>query len=300
MGLPAEIPGTQPRSESVLVHQINQDYTTAFNIALVSGRLFTTTDINSAQQVALVNERFVRSRLEGREPLGQLVRLPRLKQPPFDLRDDGFQIVGVVGDTPNIGLNEPLIPEIYLPFTATGFADRIAVRTEVDPSGLARALVAQIYAIDRNQPVMSVQTLEQVLHDEEYATPRFNLALLSVFAAVGTILAIVGVYGVMSNAVAQQRHEIGVRIALGAEARTIAGMVIGRGSRLLLAGMVVGLIGSVASARLLARQVWNVSPFDPLAFAVVCAIVLVAGLQACIWPARRAARIDPIIALRQE
>jgi putative ABC transport system permease protein len=216
------------------------------------------------------------------------------------LKNDAFDIVGVVQDTFNNGLSDPIMPEIYLPYTVIGIADRLIIRTEADPAGVQRALVGQVYAIDRNQPVTQVQTLATVLRDQEYATPRFNLALLSVFAVVGIVLAIVGVYGVMSNAVAQQRQEIGVRLALGASGQRIARMIVARGSRLLVAGIVVGLIGSGVAARLLARQVWNVAPFDPLAFAIVCAIVLVAGLQACFWPARRAARTDPIIALRQE
>jgi putative ABC transport system permease protein len=165
---------------------------------------------------------------------------------------------------------------------------------------VSRAIVGQVYAIDKNQPVMDVKALDVVLKDSAYARPRFNLTLLGVLAAVGMMLAIVGVYGVMSTAVAQQRHEIGVRMALGASAGSIARMVITRGSWLLGIGIVLGLIGASAVARLLARQVWNVAPFDPLAFAVVSLILLLAGLQACFWPARRAARIDPIIALREE
>ena len=126
------------------------------------------------------------------------------------------------------------------------------------------------------------------------------MVLLSIFAAVGLTMAIVGVYGVMSSAVAQERQEIGVRMALGADAGTIARMVILRGSRLLLAGVALGLAGSVAAGRLLAQQVWRVSAFDPIAFAAVAAILLTAGLLACAWPAWRAARIDPIAGLRQD
>jgi predicted permease len=295
-----DVAGAQPNSEPVVVHNVNQDYTSAFNIRLISGRGFSTADINAAQPVALVNQRFVRSRLEGGEPLGRVVHIPRLKDAPFLLRSDAFQIIGVVNDMLNSGLSEPVRPEIYLPFTMIGMSDRLAIRTELDPAGVTRALVTQVYAIDSNQPVMSVQTLATLLRDQEYATPRFNLALLSVFAGVGIVLAIVGVYGVMSNVVAQQRQEIGVRLALGASGGTIARMILIRGSRLLLAGMVVGLVGSGIAARLLARQVWNVSAFDPVAFAAVCGIVLAAGLQACLWPARRAARTDPIVALRQD
>lgn len=295
-----EVAGVPASAEAVMVHQINAGYTATLGIRLASGRLFTDSDIASTQPVALVNERFVRTRLDNRPPLGQVVRIPRFKQPPVSLPDDAFQIVGVVHDTLNQGLAEPAMPEIFLPFTTTGFADLLVVRSPLDPASISRAVVGQVYAIDRNQPVMDVKALDVVLNEWEYATPRFNLTLLGVLAAAGLILAIVGVYGVMSTAVAQQRHEIGVRMALGAGAGTIARMVLARGFWLLFVGIVLGLAGAAGIARLLARQVWNVPPFDPLAFTVVSLILLVAGLQACVWPARRAARVDPIIALRDE
>lgn len=296
----ADIAGAPPSAEPVEVHQINADYTKVYDIRLAAGRLFTESDVNGAQPVALVNERFVRTRLDGREPLGQVVRLPRLRQPPFGIKDDAFQIVGVVQDTLNQGLTNPVTPEVYLPFTALGVADQLVVRTEAEPAGVTRAVISKVYAIDRNQPVAFVRPLNAILNEDEYATPRFNLALLSVFAVVGLILAIVGVYGVMSSAVAQQTHEIGVRTALGADSGTIARMVMMRGSKLLLIGLALGLAGSFATVRLLASQVWNVSPLDPFAFGAVSVILLAAGLLACASPARRAARIDPIVALRQE
>jgi putative ABC transport system permease protein len=208
--------------------------------------------------------------------------------------------VGVVHDTINRGLADPVIPEVFVPFTPAAAANLVVVRAHGDPARNSRTVIGQVYAIDPNQPVTQVKTLDVLLGEIEYATPRFNLTLLSALAAVGLILAVVGVYSVMSNAVAQQKHEIGVRMALGASARTIARMVLARGSWLLLVGVAIGLAGAGAIARLLARQVWNVPPFDPLAFGAVSAILLAAGLQACFWPARRAARIDPIIALRDE
>ena len=295
----AEVAGTASNSEMVAVHQISAGYPAALGIRLASGRLFTDADVNNVQPVALVNERFVRSRLEGRTPLNQVVRLARLNQPPFSVRHEGFHIVGVVHDTPNRGLDEPVMPEVYVPYSAAGLANLVVIRTQPDPATLTRAAIAQVYAIDRNQPVTDVRTLEVLLREIEFATPRFNLTLLGVFAVIGLVLSIVGVFGVMSTTVAQQRHEIGVRLALGADARTIARMVMTRGSWLLVAGIVLGLAGAAVVARVLARQVWNVAPFDPLAFAAVAAVLLATGLLACAWPARRAARIDPIIALRE-
>jgi putative ABC transport system permease protein len=296
----ADVSGAPATDDPVEVHHVNAGYTAALGIRLASGRTFTDADVNAAAPVALVNDRFVRMRLEGRQPLGQFVRLPWLKQPPFGIKEDAFQIVGVVHDVLNRGVDEPAMPEIYVPFTAVGIANLLVVRTENDPSTLTRAIVSQIYAVDPSQPVTEVKPLDVILREEEFATPRFNLTLLSVFAGLGLALAIVGVYGVMSTVVAQQRHEIGVRMALGASAGTIARMIIGRGSRLLVVGIVLGLAGSILAARSLAQQVWNVSPFDPVAFGLVSVILLAAGLQACVWPARRAARIDPVIALRQD
>ena len=191
------------------------------------------------------------------------------------------------------------MPEVYIPFTALGASNLVAVRTSGDPSDVTRAVIGQVYAIDAAQPVTNVSTVAQLLKEEELATPRFNLVLLSIFAIVGLALAVVGVYGVMSTAVAQERQEIGVRMALGADASSITRMVLIRGSRLLLAGIAVGLLGSVAAGRWLAGDVWRVSGVDPLAFATVAALLLVVGLQACYWPARRAARIDPVIAMRE-
>jgi ABC-type antimicrobial peptide transport system permease subunit len=284
----------------VEVHQVNPGYLTALGITLSTGRMLAPDDVSARRPVAIVNERFVQARFGGRPPIGQAVRLPRLKDPPFAMATDTFEVVGVVRDTPNDGLANPAIPEVFLPFSLAGVSNGLIVHTALDPAMLVRSVTAQVYAIDPSQPVAYVQTLDTAIQEDAYSTPRFNLILLSVFAAMGLVLAIVGVYGVMSAAVAQQRHEIGVRMALGAGARTVARMIIMRGSRLLLIGMALGLAGSLLTARLLARQVWNVAPFDPLAFAIVSMVLLAAGLQACLWPALRAARTDPVVALRQD
>jgi ABC-type antimicrobial peptide transport system permease subunit len=215
------------------------------------------------------------------------------------VKNPQFDIVGIVADTLNDGMSQPILPEVYVPFTMAGIANYVVIRTNVEPGTLTRSVSSQVYAIDRNQPVANVMTLETLLKEEEYARPRFNLALLSVFGGIGLVLAVVGVYGVMSNAVAQQRQEIGVRMALGASSATIARMIVVSGSRLLGVGLFVGLAGSIVLARLLAHNVWNISGFDPIAFAVVTLVVLAAGVQACLWPAWRASRIDPLVALRE-
>lgn len=266
----------------------------------MTGRLLSEIDVAGSRAVALVNEYFVRTRLSGRGPLGEIVSLPRLKDPPFNVASDSFQIVGVVQDRRNDGLTEPIRPELYLPYTITGMANLIAVRTQVDPAALTRMIADQVYALDKEQPVTAVMTLDRVLQENQYATPRFNLVLLSVFATFGLVLASVGIYGIMSQAVAQERRDIGVRVALGADGSTISRMVLARGSRLLIAGIVIGLAGSVIVARLLAAEVWRIPALDPVSFVAVSLLLLAVGLQACYWPARRAARTDPLVALRQE
>ena len=299
MSMPVEVMGYPAVSDPVQAHHVNADYTRALGLRLAAGRLLTDADIESAQRVVLVNERFVRMRIPDRPPIGQAVKLWRLKDPPFNVPNHSFQIVGVVHDMPNNGLSEPTMPEVYLPFSVAGPSNLVAVRTHGDPADVTRSVIGQVYAADSAQPVTNVSTLEQLLKDEEFATPRFNLVLLSVFAIVGLALAVVGVYGVMSNAVAQERQEIGVRMALGADAGTISRMILARGARLLLAGTAIGLLGSVAAGRWLAGAVWRVSGVDPLAFAGVAALLMIVGLAACYWPARRAARTDPLLAMRE-
>jgi predicted permease len=300
MRTPAEVRGEPPNNEPVQVHQINAGYTNALGIRLAAGRMLTDTDVERVQQVALVNEQFVRTRLNGRAPLGRMVKISRLKEPPFNFENDSFQIVGVVHDKLNAGLTDPVVPEVYLPFTAAGIANLLVVRANGDPADVTRAVVSQVYAVDKGQPVTAVMTLDRLLKDNQYATPRFNLILLTMFAAFGLVLAVVGVYGVMSSAVAQARQEIGVRMALGADGGAIVRMVVARGARLLLAGTAIGLVGSVAAGRWLTGEVWRVAAVDPAAFGGVSLLLLAAGLQACFWPARRAARTDPLAALREE
>ena len=295
-----EITGEPPVTDPVQAHQVNADYTKALGIRLAAGRLLTEGDVEAAARVALVNERFVRTRVPDRPALGQVVKLLRLKDPPFNVVNHSFQIVGVVHDMPNSGLADPVMPEVYVPFSAVGLSNVVAVRTHGDPAAVTRAVVSQVYEVDAGQPVTNVGTVAQLLDEEEFATPRFNLILLSVFAIVGVVLAVVGVYGVMSSAVAQERQEIGVRMALGADAGTITRMVLARGSRLLLTGIAIGLLGSFAVGQWLAGAVWRVSGFDPVAFGVVALLLLLIGLQACYWPARRAARIDPLLAIREK
>jgi predicted permease len=295
-----EVPGSSNNDRPVVLHQISADYTKALGIALVKGRTIAPAEVEARRQVALVNRAFERVRLDGTDAVGRIVRMPRLVSAPAFARDDLIEIVGVVDDTLNRGLTDAVMPEVYIPFSLFGTADRLVVQTAGDPTAIQRAIVQKIYDVDRDQPVTDVGTIGRFLDDFVYSGPRFNVLLLSVFAALGLTLAVVGVYGVMSHAVSQQTREIGVRIALGADPRSVAGMVVKSGALLLGAGVVLGLVGSVLTVRLLAGQIWNVSPFDPISFAAVSVVLMAAGLQACAWPAWRASRTPPTVALRLE
>jgi putative ABC transport system permease protein len=229
-----------------------------------------------------------------------VLRVPRLRTAPFKLNGYNFQIVGVVRDTVNRASSGEIAPEMFVPYTVVGMADRIMVLGPAHPETLARAIKAQVYAVDPLQPVMEDRTLEAALAQFAYSRPRFNLLLFSVFAGLGMVLAVLGIYGVISHAVSQQTREIGIRIALGAGFGQVIGMVVRMGLKLVAIGVGVGLLASLASVKVLSGLVRNVSTFDPYSFAGVTLVLVAAGLFASFWPARRAARVDPVTALRQE
>jgi len=295
-----EVAGVSQPSASAMVHQVSAGYMRVFGVPLAEGRLFTDTDVERRLPLAVVNQAFARTRLDGRAAIGQTVRIPRLTQPPFNSPLETFEVVGVLRDTVNRGITDEVLPEVYVPYTHAGRADRVVVRARTDPSGITKPALGQIYAIDPEQPATDVRTLESLLQDGAFAGPRFNLVLFSLFGGLGLVLAVIGVYGVMSNAVAQQVHEVGVRMAIGASPAAVFRMVVGRGVRLLTVGIVIGFVASIFGARLLATYVWRASTFDALTFVGVSLVLFAAGLQACMWPARRASRISPIVALRDE
>ena len=300
MEAPVDIPGaTQMDTRPVVIHAVSGDYMKVFGIALMEGRPFSETDMASGGQWAVVNQSFVRRYFPATMPLGRIVRVPRLRS-DLHLADDAFQIVGVVNDVLNRGLTREIAPELYLPYTMTGDADFLVVLTNTDPAALAKPMAAQVYALDPDQPVTDVRTMSSLLDDWEYSGPRFSVVLLGVLAGLGLTLALVGVYGVMSNAVAQRTHEIGVRKALGADSGDVLRLVFRFGAEFILPGIGLGVAASMAAARVLSSQLWGVSPHDPLALVSVVVLLLAVGFLACWVPARRAARVDPMVALRYE
>ena len=300
MEMPVDIPGPMHMdTRPVVIQEVSRDYTKVFGIALMEGRTFSDHEIAAGAHWAMANQSFVHRYFPDSEPLGRIVRVPRLSS-EFHLADDAFQIVGVVKDAMNRGLTREIAPELYLPYTIRGSANFLAVLTNTDPTALAKTVTEQVYALDPGQPVTDVRTMSSLLNDWEYSGPRFSVVLLGIFAALGLTLAAVGVYGVVSNAVAQRTHEIGVRKALGADAKDVLTLVFRFGARFILPGIGIGVTASLGAARILGSQLWGVSPHDPVALVSVVALLLAVGFLACWVPARRAMRVDPVVALRYE
>ena len=237
--------------------------------------------------------------------LGHPFQLPELKGEPIKIADDSFTIVGVVGDLRNVGLEREIYPEVYVPYTITGYMEEfihpmLLVTAHLPPQNLTNAIKQQIHDIDPDQPVMEVQTVQKLLDDEGFAEPRFSVFLFSIFAGLGLTLSGIGIYGVVNYSVSRQMQELGVRVALGAGRKTIIGIVFGEALRLMLSGIVAGLICGLVATRWLSSLIWGVSPFDPLSFIAVTLVLLSAGLAACVRPAWRASHVDPMVVLRYE
>jgi putative ABC transport system permease protein len=297
-GLPFE-PEKGPPPGADFIQVVTREYFQALNIPLLEGRLFTPADSQASSGVALINETLARAYWPGRNPIGQRVRWPREGSP-------WMTIVGVVGDVKQAGLNQKTGTEIYLladqAAETTGSAPSsmyFVLRAKVDPLRLANGVQQRIRELDPTLPVAALQPLDDVV-DEAIAQPRFVTLLVMLFAAVSLLLAALGTYGVLANLVAQRSREIGVRIALGAQLRSVLAMVLSEGMRLAGAGLVLGLALAVAVGRLLSSLLFGVAPTDPLTFLTVGSLLAVVAFLASYVPARRAARIDPVTALRRD
>ncbi|MCU1263639.1 MAG: hypothetical protein JWO80_6524, partial [Bryobacterales bacterium] len=240
--MPVEVSGeTAQDSRPVQVHEVSENYAKAYGSPLLRGRYFSEQDMRAGRHVAVVNEAFVRRYVAGSDPAGRIVRIPRLRDAPYGLVNDSFQVIGTVKNLWNDEPTHDVMPEIFLPYTIRGIAQVLVVSTDMPPLSLGPAIRKQIYSIDSAQPVTQMESMPQLMEEGTFARTRFNLFLFSAFAGLGLLLASIGLYGVMSYVVSRQTQEIGVRMALGASRANIAGMVLVNGCRVLMAGIAIGL-----------------------------------------------------------
>jgi putative ABC transport system permease protein len=276
---------------------VSPDYFRAMGIPLRRGRFFDARDSADSQPAVLVNRRLAEQYWPGEDAIGK-----RLKVGALDSQNAWLTVVGVVGDVRQTGLNEQKL-EFYVPYAQerrSFMAPRdLVVRTKSDPAAIAAAVRNAVWSVDKDQPVSNVRTLDQVFA-AAISQERFQALMLGLFAALALLLACVGLYGVISYAVVQRTHEIGVRMALGAQPLDVLRLVIRQGMMLTVAGLVAGIIAGTFVTRVLSDLLFGVTPRDPLTFAGVPVLLLLVAFFACYIPARRATRIDPLAALRTE
>ncbi|HEY1337536.1 MAG TPA: ABC transporter permease [Bryobacteraceae bacterium] len=281
---------------------VSEGYMRTLGIRLQRGRNLDENDVTGARKMAVVNQTLVRKYFGNEDPIGRQIRLKLFDRiPNSDVTNPMFEIVGVFSDVKNRGLQEPPGPELYIPYTVTGAFERgVLVRTSGPPLPFLNAVRRETWAVDRNVALTETRTIDDFLSDFSYAQPRFTLLVLGVFAGIGLALVAIGVYSVIAYTVSRQTHEIGIRMALGAGRPHVLGMVFRMGGLLIVVGAAIGVGVSLAVTRVIQSQLWNVSAHDPLTFVGVTVTIAIFGVAACWFPAMRATRIDPTIALRFE
>jgi predicted permease len=278
--------------------EVSPNYFRALGIALRQGRNILDTDTDASNRVVVINESFAQEYFAGRSPLGEHVYLGRVSR----------EVVGVVGDVKSF-LDRPAAPTTFIPAAQVSyeasklwegwFPRNIAARTSVDPLTLSRAVREAVAAVDPLVPTGRILSMDQML-SRSLALRRFMMLLLSIFGGLALVLASVGIYGVISYAVSQRTQEIGVRMALGAQPEDVLKMVVAEGLKLVVAGMAVGVVVALMLTRLLEGMLYGVSVRDPLIFILVNLLLVAVSLAACYVPARRAMRVDPMVAVRYE
>jgi putative ABC transport system permease protein len=280
---------------------VSEDYFSVLRMPLRSGRIFSEEEVTDAAHLAVINETFRRRYFGKEDPLGQKIQLYQEWDQSNALKNQWFEIAGVVGDAQNRGLHEPVDPQAWIPYTVTGtFMRGVLVRATNDPAPMLKTVAREIWATDPSVAMAEPNTLDASIDLFMFAQPRFGLWIVGLFAGIGLLLVTVGVYSVIAYSTARRTHEIGLRMALGAAAGDVLKMVLVQGLVLLAAGILFGTAVSLLLGRVIASQLWGVSPYDPITIGGVAGLLLVIGLLACWVPARRATGVNPLAALRCE
>jgi putative ABC transport system permease protein len=303
-GIDSEItvPGkTHAETWQALFQLCSEGYFPTLGLRLKSGRLLTESDAESARHVAVINQTLARKFFANEDPIGQSVKFNFLDTVPDAPHDTYFEIIGVVADAKNRGLQDPPLPEAFLPYSITGVFERgVLVRTSVEPLSLLMSVRKEIWSVDRGVALTLTGSLEDYLRRFSYAQPRFGLIVFGAFATIGLTLVAIGIFSVMAYTVTLQTREIGIRMALGAQRISVLKMILGRSLLLTTLGIGVGELASFALTKLIQSQIWGVSAHDPLTFGAVLVVLVSVGIGASLVPARRATQVDPLVALRHE
>jgi putative ABC transport system permease protein len=298
-----EISGQSHEDEwHALVQQVSEGYFRVLRIPFKGGRSFNETEINDARKVAVVNETFVSRYLRGENPMGHRIKLPVLETLADPVHEPWFEIIGVIADVTNNGLQAPVEPGVWVPYTVTASgAQALLVRTQQEPMSMMNDVRQAVWATDAGVALAFPGTLEDRISQRLYAGPRFGFLLMTIFGCLGLILVTIGVYSVLAYATTRKTHEIGIRMALGAERAGVLCSVIKEGLRLVMVGIAIGLLISLVLGRAIEGELSRgVRPYDPLTLLGTTLLLVATGAIACWIPARRAARVDPMVALRYE
>jgi len=271
---------------------VSADYFNTMGITLLKGRALTGQDNEQGMPVAVVNEAMAKKFWPDADPIGKRIK-------PTSSSAVWTEIVGIAESVRHASIGEEPKPEMFVPNSQTPAPQINLVLRTTDSANLAGLIRQAVTTLDKDLPVYEIRTMEQRL-SESVAQPRFRTLLLGVFAALALLMAVVGIYGVISYSVAQRTHEIGLRIALGAQRRDVLAMVVKQGLKLTIVGLLIGAVGALGASRVLQSFLYEVSPTDPATYIGISLLLLVVGILACFIPARRAAKVDPMVALRYE
>ena len=279
---------------------VHADYFRVLGISVIKGRGLTDRDVKGTPPVAVINQSFVKRFMADQDPIGQRLLIQDIIPGQPQLGPEiPWEIVGVIADERTSTLEGTVRPGVYVPIEQSPSTSvNVVVRSAIEPASLSRAITEAVHEVNRNQVVSDIRTLEE-MKSTSVASTRLRTTLLAVFAALALLLSAIGIYGVISYTVAQRTHELGVRAALGASAKALIGMVVRNGMTLTLVGLALGIAGALGLTQLLGTLLFGVSPRDPVTLAGSAAILAAVALLACYVPARRAARMDPLVALRE-
>jgi putative ABC transport system permease protein len=270
--------------------RVNRNYFSAMRIPFLRGRNFTEQEVREGARVVIISDLLSRQVFPNEEPIG--------KRLVMALGNEPYEIIGIVGDIRHRALETAPFAAMYMPNNRSPFMN-LVVRTKGDPANLVGPVRNEVRTIDPDQPVAAVRTMKEWM-DTAVAGPRYRTALLALFALVALVLASTGIYGVMSYSVSQRTHEIGVRMALGARRSDVLRLVVRQGMSLVLIGVGLGVIGAIALTRVMSSLLFGVTAKDPITFVGVALLLTFVAFVACYLPARRATKVDPLVALRYE